>query len=225
MLVLIGILFMLTDIANSWGWAVLAIAIVNWISYWCGHHVALRPCAQPVTESRNPYLYRVVSEQAQLAGLPRPKVYEVRSPLPNAHTIGRSPRHTIVGVSSALQSMLGHRELEAVIAHEMAHVRNRDGLTMTVATTIVGVILSVSMLAGLHGWIGGVVLLPFPMSWLREFRADATAAYACGGSVALANALRRLPRSGFLSFLFEFDTHPPTRLRVWRLEKLAKRRA
>ena len=96
----------------------------------------------------------------------------------------------------------------------MAHVRNRDGLVMTVAITVVGIVLAVSLLVGLDRWVGAIGLLVSVMSWLRESHADRTAAYVCGDSVALASALNKLPRSGFLWFLLTPYTHPPTKLRI-----------
>ena len=208
---------------DGWGVIVLVIAILNGITYWCSHHVAVMPRTRQITEDRNPYLYGVASEQAQLAGLPMPKVIE--SPFLTASAIGRSPRHAILGVSSTLQCKLNRRELAAVLAHEMAHVRSRDALIMTVTVTVVGFVLAVSLLVGFHGWIGGIVLLLSVMSWLRESHADTTAAYVCGDSVALTSALNKLPRSSFLSFLLSPYTHSPTSLRVWRLKGLAKRNA
>ena len=208
---------------DGWGVIVLVIATLNGITFWCSHHVVLMPRTRQITEDRNPYLYSVASEQAQLAGLPMPKVIE--SPFFTASAIGRSPRHAILGVSSTLQCKLNRRELAAVLAHEMAHVRNRDALIMTVTVTVVGFVLGVSLLIGFHGWVGAIVLVLSAMCWLRESHADTIAAHVSGNSVALASALNKLPRSSFFSFLLSPYTHPPTKLRVWRLERLAKRNA
>ncbi len=228
-LVAVGLLFMLSDLVDGYGWGVfvLVVAALNWAAYWCGHHIALMHWARQITEDRNSYLYSVASVQAELAGLPVPKVYEIRSTFPNAHAIGRGSRHAVVGVSSSLQCLLNHRELGAVLAHEMAHLRNCDALIGTWAVTFVGVILGVSMLVAPYAWIGAIVLVLPAVSWLLESRADTTAAYMCGDSGALASALKKLPRSSFLSFLLylPFHSHPPTKLRVWRLERLAKRNA
>ena len=223
-LVAVGLL-MPTDRVNGDGWGVivLVIAILNGIAYWCSHHVALMPRTRQITEDRNPYLYSVVSEQAQLARLPVPKIIE--SEIFTASAIGRSPRHAVLGVSSTLQCRLNRRELGAVLAHEMAHVKNRDALILTATVTVVGFVLAVSLLIGFHGWVGAIVLLLSVMSWLRESHADTTAAYVSGDSVALASALNKLPRTSFFSFLLSPYTHPPTKLRVWRLERSAKRNA
>ena len=208
---------------EGWGVFVLVIAILSGIAFWCSHHVALMPGTRESTKDRNPYLYKIVSEQAQLARLPVPKVIESENF--TASAIGRSPRHAVLGVSPTLQCRLNRRELGAVITHEIAHVKNRDGLIMTATGMTVGFVLGFALLAGFYGWIGAIVLLPSVMSWLREFRADATVVHVPGNSEALASALNKLPGSSFFSFLISPYTHPPTKLRVWRIERLAKRNA
>ena len=208
---------------DEWGHFVLVIAILNVIAYWRSHDVVLMPGTRETTEHRNPYLYNIVSEQAQLARLAVPTAVESENF--TASAIGRSPRNAVLGVSPTLQRKLSRGELGAVIAHEMAHLKNRDGLTMTAAATAVGFVLGLALLAGFHGWIGAIVLLLSVMSWRGECRADVTAAHASGGAVALASALNKLPRSSFFSFLISPFTHPPTKLRVWRLERIAKRNA
>ena len=208
---------------DGWGAFVLVIATLNGIAYWFSHHVVLMPGTQETTQDRNPYLYDIVSEQAQLARMPVPKVFESENF--TASAIGRSPRHAVLGVSPTLRCRLNRRELGAAISHEMAHVKNRDSLIMTAAVTAVGLVLGVALLVGLHGWIGAIVLPLSVMSWFREFRADATAAHVSGDSVALASALKKLPGSSVFSFLLSPYTHPPTKLRVWRLERLAKTNA
>lgn len=205
----------------EWGVIVLVITVVNWIAYWCSHHITFMPWTRQITDDRNPYLYSIASEQARLAGLPTPKVIE--SPFFTASVVGRGPRHATLGVSSTLQCTLERRELGAVLAHEIAHARNRDALIMAVAVTVVGFVLAVSLLAGFYGWIGGIVLLLSVISWQRESHADTTAAYTCGDPVALASALNKLPRSSFLSFLLTPYTHLPTRLRLWCLKRASQR--
>ena len=217
--VAVGLLFMLTDLVDGYGWgvAVLVVAVLNWGAYWWGHHITLMHWARHITGDQNAYVHSVASEQAQLAGLPMPRVIE--SQCFTAFVIGRSPRHAVLGVSSTLQCRLGRREFGAVIAHEMAHVKNRDALVGTVAMTVVGVVVAVSILVGIYGWLGAIVLLLPVMSWLREFHADTTGANVCGDPVALASALKKLPRGSFLSatLYLPFVSHPPTMLRVWNL--------
>ena len=226
-LVAMGLLFMATDLVDDSGWGVLVIvvAVLNWVAYWCSHHITLVYWARQIMEDRDPYVFAVASEQAKLAGIPMPRVIE--SPFFTASAIGRSPSHATLGVSSTLQCKLNRRELAAVLAHEMAHVRNRDALVGTVAMTVAGVVLAVSILLDLHGWLGAIMLLLPAVSWLLESRADTTAAVVCGDSIALARALQKLPHSSILSSLLylPFTSHPPTKLRVWRLEKLTNRNA
>ena len=224
--VVVGLLMLAGQVGGSkWGVFVLVAVVLNWVAYWFSHHIALMHWARQITEDRNPYLYAIASEQAQLAGLPVPRLYEICLPFPNAHAIGRDLRHAVVGVSSSLQRLLDRRELGAVLAHEMAHVKNRDAIVGMVTMTVVGVVLGILMLVESYGWIGAIVLLLPAVSSVRESRADMTAAYMGGNAVALASALRKLPHSSFLSFLLylPFHSHPPTKLRVWRLERAGKR--
>ena len=208
---------------DGWGVFVLIITILNGIAFWCGHHVVLMPGTRETTRDRNPYLYDTVSEQGQLATIPVPKVIESENF--TASAIGRNPRHAVIGVSPTLQCRLNRRELGAALSHEMAHVKNRDSLIMTAAITAVGLVLGIALLVGFHGWVGAIVLPLSVMSWLREFHADTTAAHASGDPLALASALSKISGSSFFSFLKMPLTHPPTKLRVWRLERLAKRAA
>ena len=207
---------------NGWGFFVLAIAISNGIAFLWSHHVVLMPGTRETTNVRNTYLYDIVSEQAQQAAIPVPKVIETENF--TASVTGRSPRHAVLCISPTLQSRLDRRELGAIIAHEIAHVMNRDSLIMMVASMAVGLILGIALIVGIEGWIGAIVLLLSVMSWFRETHADATAAHVSGDSAALASALNKLSRSSFSSYLIS-PTHPPTKLRVWRLERLAKRSA
>ena len=168
--------------AHGWGVLVLAVAVLSWICYWCSHHVTLVLWARQITEDRNPYVFDVTSEQARLAGLPMPKVYEIEPLFPYAHAVGRCSRQAVIVVSSSLQRKLDRRQLGAVLAHEMAHVRNHDTLVGTVTMTVVGIVLAVSILLDLQGWVGAIVLLLPAVSWLLESRADTTATDACGDS-------------------------------------------
>lgn len=205
----------------GWGFAALFVAVLSWVALWGSHHVAWIPRARRLTEDNNACLYRAACEQAKLAGLPLPEIVE--SQLFTASAVGRSLRHATLGVSPELQRKLDPQEVRAVLSHELAHLSNRDALLMTVAMTIVGFVLAITLLSGFHGWIGATVLLLSCLSWIRECKADTTAAYASGDPSALATALRKLPRSGFLSFLLSPYTHPPTALRVWKLKRLTER--
>ena len=225
-LVALGVLFLLDRVDGyGWGFFVLVATALNWIAYWCCHQIALMPWARPITEDANSYLYGLAKEQAELAGLPVPEVYEIRLPLPNAHAFGRGPWHAVVGVSSPVPCLLDRRELRMVLAHEMAHISNRDALVGAVAISVVGVVLGASIVVGLYGWIGAIVFLLPVVSWLRESRADMTAVHVCSDSKALASAIQKLPHSSTISFLLllPFQSHLPTKLRVWYLGRLAGR--
>ncbi len=197
---------------------VLALAM-NFGAYWFSDRIALGMThARPVTEGEDPELYGIVREQAHLAGLPMPQVYEIDTDSPNAFATGRSPRHATVAVTTGIRSILDHRELGAVLAHEMAHVGNRDTLIMAVVATIAGAISMLAMLAqfsAIFGGLGGgregrdnligllIVAIVMPIaaalvraavSRTREFQADATGAHTCGDPLALASALQKLER-------------------------------
>ena len=104
-------------------------------------------------------------------------------------------------------------------------MKNRDALLGTLVMVVVGGVLTISILFGLSAWIGAIVLLPTVVSWPLEFRADRSGGCLSGDPLALASALKRLDDSGFISLLINPFTHPPTKLRVWRLERSTKRTA
>ena len=195
---------------------VLALAM-NFGAYWFSDRIALGMThARPISEGEDPELYDIVREQAHLAGLPMPQVYEIDTDSPNAFATGRSPRHATVAVTTGIRRILDRRELGAVLAHEMAHVGNRDTLIMTVVATIAGAISMLAMLAqfsAIFGGLGGgregrdnligllIVAIVMPIaaalvraavSRTREFQADATGAHTCGDPLALASALQKL---------------------------------
>ena len=193
--------------------------IMNFGAYWFSDRIALGMAhAHPVTEQEDPELYRIVSEQAQAAGLPMPKVYEIDSDSPNAFATGRSPNNATVAVTTGIRRLLNQEELGGVLAHEMAHVGNRDTLIMAVVATVAGAISMLAFMAQISMFFGGmgggdrdrgsggiigllVVALVMPLaasivraaiSRTREFQADATGAKTSGNSYALASALEKL---------------------------------
>ena len=195
----------------------LAFALaLNFFAYWSSDKIALKMAhAHPVTEEEDPELYSIVSEQASLAGLPMPKVYEIQSDSPNAFATGRNPQHATVAVTTGIRRILNRRELGGVLAHEMAHVGNRDTLIMAVVATIAGAISVLAFLAHISAMFGGgrgrggmigviallVVAIVMPLaaalvraaiSRTREFQADATGAHTSGDALALASALEKL---------------------------------
>jgi heat shock protein HtpX len=172
--------------------------------------------AHPVSEQEDPELYRIVSEQAGLAGLPMPKVYEIESDSPNAFATGRNPAHATVAVTTGIRRILDRHELGAVLAHEMAHVGNRDTLIMAVVATIAGAISMLAFMAQMSAIFGGMggkggrgggiigmlviaIIMPIAASLVRmaisrtrEFQADATGARTSGNAYALASALEKM---------------------------------
>ncbi|MBD2311639.1 M48 family metalloprotease [Desertifilum sp. FACHB-1129] len=193
-------------------------AIANLSSWYYSDRIALAAYrAQPVTPAQAPELYQMVQRLSQKAGLPMPGVYVVPSTAANAFATGRDPAHAAVAVTQGILRILPEDELEAVIAHELSHVANRDTLTQAVAATVAGAISFLAQFASYAMWFGGsrdrgrgnplgllltVVLAPVAASVIqlaisrtREFAADAGAAKLTGNPRALASALQRLERS------------------------------
>lgn len=194
---------------------VIALAM-NVFSLWKSDTVVLRLFkAKPVAEKDAPDLYAMTRELADRAGLPMPKLYIIDTPQPNAFATGRSPSHAAVAVSTGLLKLLNKQEVAGVVAHELAHIKNRDTLTMAIAATIGG---ATSMLAqylqfgllfgrrgsesGPLGWIGAIatiILAPFAamlvqmaISRSREYQADRMGALLVGNPRWLASALAKI---------------------------------
>ena len=183
---------------------VIALAM-NFFAYWSSDKIALKMAkAHPVTEQDDPELYRIVAEQAELSELPMPKVYEIESDSPNAFATGRNPQHATVAVTTGIRRILNREELGGVLAHEMAHVGNRDTLIMAVVATIAGAISMLAFMAQMSAIFGGfgggrdrggnmigllVIAVVMPLaaglvraaiSRTREFQADASGARTSG---------------------------------------------
>ncbi len=189
---------------------------MNLFSFWNSDTMVLKMFrGVEVDENTAPEYYRMVRDLAAHAELPMPRVYVLPSAQPNAFATGRSPSHSAVACSTGLLELLDPPELAGVIAHELAHIKNRDTLTMTVAATIGGAIsmlaqwLQFSMLFGGRdshnnplGWIGvlaAAIVAPFAamlvqmaISRSREYQADRLGAMICGNPTWLASALNRL---------------------------------
>src|SRR5215207_1601060 len=133
--------------------AFFVAAAMNFISYWNADRLVLSMHdAHEVDESTAPDLVHLVHELANRAGLPMPRVYLMENPQPNAFATGRNPEHAAVAATTGLLDMLSREELAGVIAHELAHIRNHDTLTMTITATIAG---AISMLAQFGMFFGG----------------------------------------------------------------------
>src|SRR5262245_12858458 len=133
--------------------ALVVAAGMNFVAYWNADSLVLSMHgAQEVDARSAPELYQMVGELAGRAGLPMPRVYIMDNPQPNAFATGRSPRHAAVAVTTGLMQMLSRQEIAGVLAHELAHIRNHDTLTMTITATIAG---AISMLAQFGLFFGG----------------------------------------------------------------------
>jgi heat shock protein HtpX len=195
------------------GGAVIALVVaagMNLFTYWNADKIVLRMHnAREVDGSSAPEFFGLVQQLAGRAGLPMPRVYIVDDPHPNAFATGRNPENAAVAATSGLLSMLSRDEIAGVMAHELAHVRNRDTLVMTMVATIAG---AISMLANFGLFFRGgdnrgnafamilaVIVAPFAamivqmaISRTREFGADRGGAEICGNPRALASALAKL---------------------------------
>ncbi len=210
----VGAGFMIGGTAGMAIALVMAIAM-NAFSYWNSDRIVLSIYrAQPVDETHQQAMIRnYVSDVHALAdgaGLPRPKVYVMQNDQPNAFATGRDPHHAAVAATTGLLTMLDRREIRGVMAHELAHVKHRDTLTMTVTATIAG---AISMLANIGfffggdrdrsmGWVGSLLLMilgpiaaalvQMAISRGREYEADRGGAEICGDPGALASALEKI---------------------------------
>ncbi|MGI9522028.1 MAG: zinc metalloprotease HtpX [Hyphomicrobiaceae bacterium] len=194
-----------------------AVAVaMNIFSFWNSDTLVLRMHgAKEVNAETAPDYFQMVQDLARRADLPMPKVYVMDSAQPNAFATGRSPSHSAVCASTGLLHMLSPEEVSGVMAHELAHIKNRDTLIMTVAATIAGAIsmlanyLQFSMLFGGHrdgdsrvgliGTIAAMLLAPFAamlvqmaISRSREYVADRVGGEICGNPLWLASALNRI---------------------------------
>jgi heat shock protein HtpX len=194
--------------------------VMNFAMYWFSDRIALMAHrAKEVSPTEAPSLHRIVERLCQRAGIPKPRVCLLPSESPNAFATGRNPDHAVVAVTEGLTQLLSERELEGVVAHELAHIRNRDILLQTIAAGAAGLIAAAGhavqwslMFAGrrdddeggvgILGAIAWIVLAPIialliqlAISRSREYAADATGAAICGDPDALANALARLEDS------------------------------
>lgn len=214
---------------------VFALAL-NAFSYWNADKIVLRTYgAQEVDESHPEPLIRSyaidVAEMAAKAGLPRPRITVIDSDQPNAFATGRDPAHAAVAATTGLLSLLTRDEIRGVMAHELAHVKNRDTLTMTVTATIAGAISALANFAfffggsrdednrgGLIGAIAIAILAPIAamlvqmaISRAREYEADRIGAEIGGDPAALARALEKIEayaRGGYVNY--EAERNPAT---------------
>ena len=209
--------------------ALLLSLVMNMGSYWYSDKIVLKMYhAREVTPTEAPGLYGIVRGLVERAQMPMPKVYIVDTPMPNAFATGRNPSHAAVAATTGIMRILDRDELEAVMAHELSHVRNRDTLISSVAATIAGVITFVANMAqwslifggndddggNIVGVIAMAILAPIAamiiqmaISRSREFGADAGGAELTGHPMALASALSKLEGA---SGRVQADVNPST---------------
>lgn len=196
---------------------VIAMAM-NFFSYFYSDKIAIKMTGSyPVSEAEAPELYSMVRKLSQRAGIPMPKLYVTPSDQPNAFATGRNPSHSAIAVTEGIMRLLNRSEVEGVLAHELAHIKNRDVLVGTIAAALAG---AITMMANAFQWaaifglgrsddeegggsmVGGLVMaflapiaamiIQMAISRSREYMADATGARIAGTSDGLANALLKL---------------------------------
>jgi heat shock protein HtpX len=231
-LLVVGVGFFLGYYTNIW-WAPAAAVIfailMTWGSYFSSDKIALSVSrAKPAEGTRYNQLHNIVEGLSIAAGLPKPRVYVVEDQAPNAFATGRNPEHAAVAVTTGLLAKLNRDELEGVIAHELSHIKNRDTLVMTIAVTLVGVVVLLADAMVRMMWWGSVAgggrdrrngiaaplailgfvllllsplfaqLLQFAISRQREFLADAGAVELTKNPDAMITALRKIEGRGEL---------------------------
>jgi heat shock protein HtpX len=200
--------------------ALILAGIMNFIAYWFSDRIVLAMYgAREITEEEAPWLHRMVEELAQRANIPKPKIYLVPMEQPNAFATGRGPGHSAVAVTAGILRLLDRDELRGVLAHEIAHIKNRDVLVATMAATIAG---AISYLVNMFQWallfghsrneeegnnnplslIGSIALIivtpiiamiiQMAISRSREYLADEIGAKISGDPLALARALEKI---------------------------------
>jgi heat shock protein HtpX len=209
--------------------ALLFAGAMNIYAYWFSDKIVLRMYnAQEADETSAPAFYRMVRELAQKAQLPMPKVYVIDEAQPNAFATGRNPENAAVAATTGIMRILSERELRGVMAHELAHVKNRDTLISTISASIAGAISSFAHFGMLFG--GGrdrnvhpalailvmilapiaAMLIQMAISRSREFEADRGGAAISGDPGALASALRKIHSYAHQIPMNTVEEHPET---------------
>ena len=214
--------------------ALIFAAGMNFFSYWYSDKLVLKMYrASEVTPGQAPELYESVQRLTQRAGLPMPKLYVIPQQTPNAFATGRNPEHAVVAVTEGLLKILSHEEVTGVLAHELAHVKNRDILIGSIAATMAGAVMILATMARWSAIFGGgsshddegggagvigliamsiiapmaAMIIQMAISRSREYLADATGASFAGNPEGLAGALEKL---GAYSKKLPMDANPST---------------
>jgi heat shock protein HtpX len=214
MAALTALFMVIGDLIGGGAGALIALMVaggMNLFAYWNSDKMLLRMHnAQQVDERSEPELHAMVAQLAENAGIPMPRLYIVDEDQPNAFATGRNPENGAVAVTSGLLRLLSHQEVAGVVAHELAHIKNRDTLTMTITATVAG---AISMLANFAMFTGGnrdnplgvvgsiammilapiaAMLVQMAISRTREYAADRAGAEISGRPMWLASALEKL---------------------------------
>jgi heat shock protein HtpX len=218
---LTGLLMLFGNLAagqNGMLMALVFAGFMNFGAFWFSDKIVLAMYrAQKVEEADAPALYRIVRRLSEKAGMPMPKVYIIPTDASNAFATGRSPKNASVAATAGIMRTLSEEELEGVMAHELAHVQNRDTLTATIAATLAGAIAFLATMVRWGAILGGrsddrgggligslamsiiapiaALLIQMAISRSREYAADESGARLCGRPLALAGALERLEAS------------------------------
>lgn len=201
---------------NGLVFAFVFVVLMNWGSYFFSDKIVLAMYkAKEVTESNAPQLFKITREIAQMSSIPMPKIYIIPSKSPNAFATGRNPKHAAVAATEGILELLSEKELKGVIAHEIAHIKNRDTLIQTITGMIAGIISYVGVMARWSAIFGGfgdrdkgnniieflvlaiitpliATIIQLAISRSREFLADETAAKTIHDGHGLASALKKL---------------------------------
>lgn len=200
--------------------ALVFALLMNGAAYWFSHKIVLMMYrAQPISKQQAPKIHKIVEEVAKAAGIPKPQVYLIPTHAMNAFATGRNPKNAVVAVTQGILKLLTEKELKGVLAHEIGHVKNRDILITTIASTIAAVISYVAMMARWAAIFGGggrdnqgkgnilqllvlailapliAMILQMAISRSREYLADERGAKITKDPEALASALLKLEES------------------------------
>ena len=214
--------------------ALIFAAGMNFFSYWYSDKLVLKMYrASEIAPGQFPELYETVQRLTQRAGMPMPKLYVIPKQAPNAFATGRNPEHAVVAVTDGLLKLMNHKEVTGVLAHELAHVKNRDILIGSIAATMAGAVMILATMARWSAIFGGgsshddegggggvigliamsiiapmaAMIIQMAISRSREYLADATGASFAGNPEGLATALEKL---GAYSKKLPMDANPST---------------
>lgn len=221
-LLMVALMALISWVANMLGgplWAIGALIfalVMNVSAFWFSDKLVIRMTkAQPVSPAQAPELYEMIDRLSQRAQIPNPTLYIVNDPSPNAFATGRDPSRGVVAVNTGLLDMLDKKEVEGVIAHEIAHIKHRDTLTMAVVASLAGAIMVLANIAQFAGIFGGMshdddrpnplvllviailgpvaaMIIQATISRAREYEADRFGAEIAGSPDGLAGALKKL---------------------------------